>query len=107
MVAVEVKTQTVIAHVLCHPVVCGQFADAVVKASMQLIFCDATDVGVGRKHRDVLQVVQIAEHTHLAELRYSGQECKLDVSIAGFQHPIERFQRIAIRRLQLFVANSL
>ena len=47
-----------------------------------LLLRQSADVIVSRIHGDVVKVVQIAEHADLAELRDSGQEGKLYVSVA-------------------------
>ncbi|CUP78483.1 Uncharacterised protein [Segatella copri] len=43
-------------------------------------------------HRDIRQVVEVAEHANLAKLGYTGEECKLDISVLCLQYRIECFQ---------------
>ena len=74
---------------------------------MQLLFADAAYMAILRQHRNVYEVVQVAENAYLTELRHTGQEGKLDVGIARFQHPVEGLQRIAVLGLERIVADGL
>ena len=41
------------------------------------------------------QVVQVAEHTHLAELRHARQHGKINRTVARLERPVERLERVA------------
>ena len=62
------------------------------KIRFQLRLGVAHQRGVSRIQRDVVQVVQIAEHAHLAELRHPGDEQKLEVWIGAFDDAVKVFE---------------
>ena len=72
-----------------------------------LLLRQSADVIVSRIHGDVVKVVQVAEHADLAELRDSGQEGKLNVSVAGFQGSVETLKGGAVFVLKSIVAYRL
>ena len=85
----------------------GKGMQVFVKITMQFLVCNAANINIIAPHGDILQIVQVAEHTHLSKLGHACQETKFDVSVHRFQYAIERFQRITVLLLQLFVADSL
>ena len=85
----------------------SQFDDVLLEVSEQFFFRNAAQTGKSFVDRDVHQVVQVAEHAHLAELGYSGQQGKLDVAVATLHHAVEGFQRVAVVGQQRFVADGL
>ena len=74
---------------------------------MYLLFGDSTDGNKRLVHGDVIQIVQVTEHTDFAKLGHSRQQGKLDAAVHGFQYAIERFQSVAEFALQFLVADSL
>ena len=81
--------------------------DILVEVPEELGFAHAADVGVFFSHRDILQVVEVAEDADLAELGDPREECEADVSVFGFQGAIERFQNLLVFFLEFSVADSL
>ena len=55
--------------------------DVLIEVPEELGFAHAADVGVLLPHGDVLQVIEVAEDTDLAELRDPREECEADVSV--------------------------
>ena len=84
-----------------------QFVQVFFKIKMYLLFGDSTDGNERLVHGDVIQIVQVTEHTYFAELGHSRQQGKLDAAVHGFQYAIERFQSVAEFALQFLVADSL
>ena len=64
-------------------------------------------VGIGWQHRDVRQVVQVIENTHLAKFCHTRQKGELDVGVTRLQHSVKSLQCIAILVLKLIVAYDL
>ena len=58
-------------------------------------------------HGNIIQVIQVTEYADLAEFSDPGKESQFDTAVHRFEHTVERFQRVAIRGLQLFVADGL
>jgi hypothetical protein len=68
---------------------------------------DTTYGGIRRFQADVIQLVQVTEHTHLCKLRYSGQQYETQVPVSTLQHSIECFQCTAVLLHQGFIQQSL
>ena len=74
---------------------------------MQFVFRDAANTGKPVIDGNVHQVVQVAEHADLTELRHTRQQGKAQVVVIRLQRAVEGFQRIAVVGEQRFVADSL
>jgi len=86
---------------------CSQRMNVFLKIRMDFLLADAADFHVAVVHGDVHQVVQIAEHTDLAELGHSREQGKADAPVHGFQSSVEGFQGTAVFVLQSFIADGL
>ena len=62
---------------------------------------------IGLIQTDIIQLVQVAENTHLGELRHPCQEYKTQVTVAALQHPVEGFQRLTVLIKQRSILQSL
>ena len=67
---------------------------------MQLILRNAAYLNKLPVHRNVLQIIQVTEHTHFAELGHTRQHRKADKTVCAFHHAIESFQQTAVGFLQ-------
>ena len=56
------------------------------------VFCDAAYLDVPIIHRQVHEVVEVAEHAYLAELGHTCEQGEADISIHGLQNAVKRFQ---------------
>ncbi len=79
----------------------GEFPDTLREIVIEVHLRDSADVRIARVHRDVLRVVQVAEHAHLAELRDPGEKAEADVSILGLHHAVEAPKHLAHPVLKL------
>ena len=97
-----------IAHFLIRHFLRGcQLVQVFFKIKMYLLFSNSTDGNKRLVHGDVIQIVQVTEHTDFTELGHSRQQGKLDAAVHGFQYAVERFQSVAEFALQFLVADSL
>ena len=85
----------------------GQRLDILFQLTADLHVRHATDIGVGVEHRNVLQVVEIAEDAHLPELRHARQQGETDAAVHRLQYPIEGFQGRAHLFLKRLVVKGL
>ena len=74
---------------------------------MDFPLTDTTDFNVCVPHRNVVQIIQVTEHTNLTKLRNSRQQSELDAAVQSLQHPVKGFQHITILLLQGFIADGL
>ena len=81
--------------------------DIIVEISVQFVFINSTKANECPPHRYVVQIIQIAEHAHFAELGHTGEESELDIPVHALHHPIERFQGVAVFVLQFVVIDGL
>lgn len=58
-------------------------------------------------HREVYQVVQVAEHADFSEFCHSRQKSEADISVLRLHYGVEGFERVAVFVLQFFVTNGL
>ncbi len=47
---------------------------------------------MSRVERDVVEVIQIAEHAHFAEFRHAGNEQELKIRVGAFDDAVKVFQ---------------
>ena len=73
-----------------------------IQSRMKFLIADTTDLDVIPTHRNIIQIIQIAEHTDLAKLSHTCKHGKLDTAVHRFQSPIEWLQGITELFLQLF-----
>ena len=74
---------------------------------VDFFFCDSAEFHVLFVHRNIYQVVQVAEYTDFTELGDTCQESKFDMTVHSFQYTIESLHRIAEFSLKWFVAYCL
>ena len=81
MVTVVVFTQfgkrLFITHSVCFP----QGTYIIVKIIRQLFFIDAANVRIIITHRNIIQIIEVTEHTYFAEFRHARQHRKFDVTV--------------------------
>ena len=58
-------------------------------------------------HGNINEVVEVAEHADLSELRHTREESELDIFILSLEHGVESFQRVAEMILKLRAADGL
>ena len=107
MVAVVLLLQPLVARLLGHARRSCQFTDLGVEHVVDFLAGNAAYSGVGFQHRDVLQVVQVAEHADLRELRHAGEEGQLDVAVLRLADRVEGLQRVAVFLLQRGIVECL
>ena len=107
MITVVIGLQPGAHRVVLHSLRRGKRTDTRPEISVKLRFGNAAKIEEPFIHRDVFQVVQVAEYTHFAELGNAGEQGKLNVAVPRFEHAVEGFQRQAVGVLQLFVADRL
>ena len=81
VVAIVAATQAVGHLFRCHLVELGKIGYALFEILMELGLSDAADGLIAMVHRDVSDVVQVAEHRDLAELCDTRQEAQLNIGI--------------------------
>ena len=74
----------------------SQFLHFVIQIGMYLFFCDAAYLDVPIIHRQVHEVVEVAEYAYLAELGHAGQERQADIPVHALQNAVKRFQYRAV-----------
>ncbi len=67
---------------------------------IQLILRNAAYCYKFLAHRYVLQIIQVTEYTHFAELGHTRQHRETDITVSAFHHAIEGFQQTAVSFLQ-------
>lgn len=85
----------------------GDLVDLIFEIAVQLLIRDAADVYVAVVHRDVVQVVKVAEHADFAELGDTRQQGEADVLVHALHHAVKGFQRFAVLFLKGIVADGL
>ena len=83
---------------------CLQFG---LKTCKQLFFRYSADGCIRLAHADVVQLVQVAEHTHLRELGHTCQECKTEITVSTFQHSVKSFQYGSVGTHKFLVMKGL
>ena len=78
-----------------------------VKILMKFSITDTAEFSIAIVHGDVHQVIQITEHTHLAELRHARQHSKMNGTVARLERAIECFERITKFCLQFRICDGL
>ena len=82
----------------------SQFVDALFETCCQFLFRDAAYCHISVVHGYVRQIVEVAEHAHLAKLGDSCDECELYVFVLSLQYGVEGLELVAVFLLQLRVA---
>ena len=90
-----------------HIVCCPQLLYAFFEYRVQLLLCDTANPFVILQHRYIPQIVQVAEHTHLSELRHPRKQGEPDISVHRLQRPIESLQRVPVLILQFIIVYGL
>ena len=62
----------------------GKFMQFSFKILMQLAITDSADFYILLTHRNILQIIQIAEYTYLSEFRNSRKHTKFNAAILAF-----------------------
>ena len=107
MVAVVVFLQQSASLCVIHAQIVCQRMNVLLKIRMKFRIADTAELRIAVVHRNVHQVVQVAEHTHLAELRHARQHGKINRTVARLERPVKRLERVAETSLQLRVCNGL
>ena len=85
----------------------GQSLNVLLEILVEFRVADAAYFGIPFVHRNIHQVVQIAEHADLPKLGDTCKHSKTDIAVARLQCAVECFQRIAEGCLQLRIPNCL
>ena len=85
----------------------GKTPDGLFEILVQFRLGNAAQVVIAMVHRNVVQVVEVAEYAHLPELRNPCQKSELDVAVTTFQCSVETLESVAVLFLKLFVAYCL
>lgn len=93
-------------HRMSSPVF-SKFMKFRLQPGLNFLVTDPTDINKLIPHGDIVQVVQIAEHTDLAKLGNPRQQSELDATVHCLQHSIEGFQYAPIYSLKLLIADGL
>ena len=83
------------AHLLItHLLLFCQLMQFLLQVVMYFFLRDAANIHKAFIHWNILQVIQVAEHAHLAKFCHPGQQRKLDAAVHRLQSSVERLQRI-------------
>jgi len=93
--------------IVCPPPFFSKFMKFRFQPGLNFLVTDPTDINKLIPHGDIVQVVQIAEHTDLAKLGNPRQQSELDATVHCLQHSIEGFQYAPIYFLKLLIADGL
>ena len=85
----------------------SQFLHFVIQIGMYLFLCDAAYLDVPIIHRQVHEVVEVAEHAYLAELGHTCEQGETDGPIHGLQYAVEGFEHVPEPVLHLLVVQVL
>ena len=107
MIAVIACFQLAADILVRHLLRIGQPVKLILKVGMYFLFGDAAELDIKVVHRDIIQVVQVAEYAYFTILCNPCQYRKLDVAVHGFEHTVERFQCRSESLLQLYVTDGL
>ena len=73
----------------------------------KLFVGDTADGGEIIIHADVVQLVEVAEHAYVREVRYPCEEHEAEVSVGALQNSIKGFQDVTISLQQRVVVKCL
>ena len=96
VVTVEVPLQPGIALFLRHAIGLSQQRHTLIEVGVYLFLCHAAKGGIAIVERKVDEVVQVAEHAHLAKLGHTRKESEADIAVAGLENPIESLEDVAV-----------
>ena len=74
---------------------------------MYFLLRDAADFHIARIHRDVGEVVEVAEDAYLAETGHASDETKFDVAVLCLHHRVESLHLAAVVILQFRVTDGI
>ena len=77
------------------------------KSILQFLSCNTTNRGILRLHTDIIQLIQITEHTDLRKLSHTGKENKTKITVRTFQYTIEGLQCLTIVIKQSVITQCL
>ena len=77
------------------------------KCFYKFILCNAAQSIVCSIHADIIQLIQVTEHTYLRKLGHSGQENKTKITVSALQDTVERFQYFPILIQQVLIQDRL
>ena len=95
MISVVHQGQLLAALLLGESVGLGEFPDAFRETVREVCLGHSADVRVAGVHRDVLGVVQVAEHAHLPDLGDTSEEAQADAPVLGLHHAVEAAELLA------------
>lgn len=93
--------------VTVHALRLRQLMQALFHIPVDLAFGNAAQRYISVVHRDVVQVVEVAEYAHLAELCHPREHGEPDMPVQCLEHPVERLQHVPELLLQGLVPNGL
>ncbi len=105
MIAVIHRFQFRITSLLTDAVFFGKFLNTAVEIRLQLVLRHSADVRVFQVHRNVREIVQTAEYTHLAELRHAGEKGKADEPVLVLDDAVETLKFTAKAIHQVLIVN--
>ena len=107
MITIEPFFQLLTGLLYTHLILFAEQTDVFGETSIKFFFRNPANRCKFIIQRNVVQVIQVAENAHFAELRHSGQQREADVGVLAFQYTVEGFQLASVFILQRFVANGL
>ena len=107
MITVVTFLQFLVCFLLCLLVIFRQQRHFIVKDVVQLFFSDTADVAILFLHRDVLDIVKVAEDAEFAELGDTCEKHEPQISVGALQCAVERLEHVAELYLEIFVAYGL
>ena len=107
MITIVILLQFCANFIIRHSLSTGQTMKLILQIVMQFLLINATDIYILIPHRNIIQIIQIAEYTDLTEFGYSRQHTKLDAPILTLQCSVKSLQCLTIAFLKLVITYGL
>ena len=107
MITVVVFLQQFTSFGIIHAQCISKRMNVLVKILMKFSITDTTEFRITVVHGDVHQVIQITEHTHLAELRHAHQHGKMNRTVARLEGTVKSFECVTEFCLQFRIRDGL